>query len=255
MGAFARIHSKLSSSWNEEWLLMQGFYHRLNQKTHEHQDATAKGSFLSLTLGKAKKNREKISDNQSWSQDNGEEAIEEVNALPTKMDDLLHWLDQRAKYKEDQRVIEAILKSNSSPTIRKVLHQPNWRQPQNSQGMNLGNFTKQPSLKELVMQQSKINLNIKARLAINVKTLEDINVKMDSFSSAINDQLEYNKKIEAKIAQLAAALPIATNPEQVKNITTRRGSSTKDPPYPKGTKRSVNTINITNNGGEREQHS
>ena len=60
---------------------------------------------------------------------------------------------------------------------------------------------------------------------------------MDSFSSAINDQLEYNKKIEAKIAQLAAALPVATNPEQVKNITTRRGSSTKDPPYSKGTKR------------------
>jgi len=38
---------------------------------------------------------------------------------------------------------------------------------------------------------------------------------------------------------LAAAFPVATNPEQVKNITTRRGSSTKDPPYPKGTKRPV----------------
>ena len=60
--------------------------------------------------------------------------------------------------------------------------------------------------------------------------MEDINVKMDSFSSAINDQLKYNKKIETKIAQLATALPVATNPEQVKNITTRRGSSTKDPP-------------------------
>jgi len=34
-------------------------------------------------------------------------------------------------------------------------------------------------------------------------------------------------------------LPIATNLEHVKNITTRRGSSTKDPPYPKGTKRPV----------------
>ena len=89
------------------------------------------------------------------------------------------------------------------------------------------------------MQQSKINLDIKARLAINNKTLEDINVKMDSFSSAIDDQLEYNKKREAKITQLAAMLPVATNPEQVKNITTRRGSSTKDPPYPKGAKRSV----------------
>ena len=37
-----------------------------------------------------------------------------------------------------------------------------------------GNFTKQPSLRELVMHQSKINLDIKARLANNDKTLEDI---------------------------------------------------------------------------------
>jgi len=105
--------------------------------------------------------------------------------------------------------------------------------------MNSGNFTKQPSLREIIMQQSKINLDIKARLANNDKTLEDINVNMDSFTSAINDQLEYNKKIEGKIAQLAALLPIATNPDQVKNITTRRGISTKDPPYLEGTKRLV----------------
>jgi len=59
--------------------------------------------------------------------------------------------------------------------------------------MNSGNFTKQPSLRETIMQQSKSNLNIKARLANIDKTLEDINVKMDSFSSAINDQLENNK--------------------------------------------------------------
>jgi len=156
---------------------------------------------------------EKISDNESWSQDKGEEAIEEVNALSTKMDDLLHWLDQRAKYKEDERAIEAISKSKSSPTVRKVPHQPNWRQHQDSQGMNSGNFTKQPSLREIIMQQSKINLDINTRLANNDKTLEDINVKMDSFSSGINDQLEYNKRIEAKIAQLAAALPVATNPK------------------------------------------
>jgi hypothetical protein len=57
---------------------------------------------------------------------------------------------------------------------------------------------------------------------------------MKNFSSAINDQLNYNKKLEAKIAQLAVALPIATNPEQVKAITTRDGKSTKDPLIQKG---------------------
>jgi hypothetical protein len=43
--------------------------------------------------------------------------------------------------------------------------------------------------------------------------LEGIIDKMDSFSSALNDQLEFNKKIQARIAQLAIALLVATNPE------------------------------------------
>jgi hypothetical protein len=55
---------------------------------------------------------------------------------------------------------------------------------------------------------------------------------MDSFSSAIKDQLSYNKKIESQIALLAAALPFATNLEKVNTITTRGGKSTRDPPYP-----------------------
>jgi hypothetical protein len=49
---------------------------------------------------------------------------------------------------------------------------------------------------------------------------------MDSFSSAIKDQLTYNKKIESQLAKLSAVLPVATNPEQVFNITTRGGKST-----------------------------
>jgi hypothetical protein len=36
---------------------------------------------------------------------------------------------------------------------------------------------------------------------------------MDNFSSAIKDQLSYNKKIEPQIAQLFSALPFATNHE------------------------------------------
>jgi hypothetical protein len=46
---------------------MQGFYHGLTKKMHEHLDATPEGSFLSVTLGKAKNLMEKIGDNQSWS--------------------------------------------------------------------------------------------------------------------------------------------------------------------------------------------
>jgi ubiquinone biosynthesis protein COQ9 len=87
-------------------------------------------------------------------------------------------------------------------------------------------------LRDLILEQTKINDNISKKLASNDKVLENINTKMESFSSAIKDQLSYNKKIESQITQLAAALPFATNLEKVNAITTRGGKSTHDPPYP-----------------------
>jgi hypothetical protein len=68
-------------------------------------------------------------------------------------------------------------------------------------------------LRELILEQAKINDNIAKKLAANDKILENINIKMDSFSFAIKDQLSYNKKIESQIAQLSAMLPFATNHE------------------------------------------
>jgi hypothetical protein len=74
---------------------MQGFYHGLIKRAHEQLDATAGGSFLSLTLGKAKVLMERIAKNQGWSQDNiqqchqSEEAPEELCALSIKIDVLL----------------------------------------------------------------------------------------------------------------------------------------------------------------------
>ena len=81
---------------------MQNFYHGLTQKAHEQLDATAGGSFMSLTLGKAKILMEKIASNQGRFQCNiqscnkSEEVLEVVCALSTKMDILLNWLEQRA---------------------------------------------------------------------------------------------------------------------------------------------------------------
>ena len=48
----------------EDWLLMQSFYHGLTQRAHEQLDATARGSFMSLTFGKAKTLMEKTASNQ-----------------------------------------------------------------------------------------------------------------------------------------------------------------------------------------------
>jgi hypothetical protein len=99
--------------------------------------------------------------------------------------------------------------------------------------MNPGNSTKQPTLRELVMQQTRINEDINKRLAINDNIFKDIHGKLEIFSSVVEKQ----HKIEDKLAQLATALPVATNLEQVSAITTRGGKSTRDPPYPKGTRR------------------
>ena len=86
-------------------------------------------------------------------------------------------------------------------------------------------------MRDLILEQARINENSK-NLAFNDKVLENINTKMDSFSSIIKDQLSYNKKIESQLTLLAAAQPFATNLEKVNAITTRGGKSTRDPPYP-----------------------
>jgi hypothetical protein len=87
-------------------------------------------------------------------------------------------------------------------------------------------------LRDLILEQARINDNISKRLAFNDKVLESINAKIDSFSSAIKGQLSFNKKIESQLSQLASALPFATNLEKVNAITTRGGKSTRDPSDP-----------------------
>jgi hypothetical protein len=92
--------------------------------------------------------------------------------------------------------------------------------------MNLGNSTKQPTLRELVMQQTRINEDINKRLAINDNIFKDIHGKLEIFSSMVEKQHKFNKKIEDKLAQLVVALLVATNPKRVSAITTRGGKST-----------------------------
>ena len=52
-------------------------------------------------------------------------------------------------------------------------------------------------MKDLVLEQAKINEDISKKLASNDKILENINNKMNNFSSAIKDQLSYNKILES----------------------------------------------------------
>ena len=134
------------------------------------------------------------------------------------MDVLLNWLEHWANYKKDHQAIQDAFNAqivcgeylgvefpeyqedaniiiNSAPQQQRQ----GWNQQQRStyQGKYLGNYyntPKQPSLRDLIFEQARINENISKKLALNDKVLENINIKMDSFSSAINDQLSYNKK-------------------------------------------------------------
>jgi len=53
--------------------------------------------------------------------------------------------------------------------------------------------------------------NLSQKLASNDKMLENINNRMDNFSTAIKNQISFNKRIESQLNQIAAAVP-ATNP-------------------------------------------
>jgi uncharacterized coiled-coil protein SlyX len=73
----------------------------------------------------------------------------------------------------------------------------------NYQGNNFNNFN-QPPLRDLVAGQSRILDQMSKKITANDKILENINNRMDSFSSAIKNQHSFNKMIESHIAQLAA---------------------------------------------------
>ena len=64
-------------------------------------------------------------------------------------------------------------------------------------------------MRDLVYSQAKINESLQKKLAATDKSMETIYAKMDGFSTAIKNQLSFNKMLETQLAQLAAATPAA----------------------------------------------
>ena len=84
-----------------------------------------------------------------------------------------------------------------------------WNQPrpyyQGGNG-NLNSFgPNQPTLRDLVYGQAKINESLQKKLAAMDKSMEIIHAKMDGFSTTMKNQLSFNKVLETQLAQLAAA--------------------------------------------------
>jgi hypothetical protein len=58
----------------------------------------------------------------------------------------------------------------------------------------------QPSLKDLVLGQAKINENLTKKLAHHDKNIESINFKLENLTSSVQNQLSFNKMIETQLA-------------------------------------------------------
>ena len=55
-------------------------------------------------------------------------------------------------------------------------------------------------MRDLVYGQTKVNEKIQKKLAANDKSLETIHAKLDGFSTAIKNQLSFNKMLETQLA-------------------------------------------------------
>jgi hypothetical protein len=84
-----------------------------------------------------------------------------------------------------------------------------WNNQTRSQGGNNNFNSNQPSLKDLVLGQAKINENLTKKLTYNDKMLENINFKIEGLSSFVKNQLSFNKMIETQLAQIAASIPVS----------------------------------------------
>jgi hypothetical protein len=75
-----------------------------------------------------------------------------------------------------------------------------WNNQPHPQGGN-SNFnsnynSNQPSLKDLVLGQAKINESITKKLTFNDKMIENINSKLEGLTSSVKNQLSFNKMID-----------------------------------------------------------
>ena len=97
----------------EEWLIIQNFFHGLNQQAQDHIDAAAGGSFLSLAVAGAKALIDKIASNQSWKGERqpthprGVHQIDTVDMLAAKLELLIKKLEY--PHQEVNQVLESRL--------------------------------------------------------------------------------------------------------------------------------------------------
>jgi hypothetical protein len=84
-------------------------------------------------------------------------------------------------------------------------------------GGNGQNFNRnEPSLRDIISYQVRINDEVGKKIHATDKLLENINAKMGSFTVATQNQLSFNKMLETQIQQISAALPSQSNGDSSK---------------------------------------
>jgi hypothetical protein len=79
------------------------------------------------------------------------------------------------------------------------------------------NFNKnEPSLRDIIRDQVRIDVEVGKKIHATDELLEDINAKMDSFTVATQNQLSFNKMLETQIQQISAAIPSQSNDDSSK---------------------------------------
>jgi hypothetical protein len=120
-------------------------------------------------------------------------------------------------------------------------NKPSFLFDKHQQGGMGQNFNRsQPSLKDIVQDLLKINSEVGRKLLATDKILESIDSKMNNFKVAVQNQLNFSKVLETRIARLAVALPHPNGgdfpgqpavpiKENVKGVITRSGKTMAEP--------------------------
>jgi len=168
----------------EDWLVLQNFYEGLTPMSKGHVDVTAGGTFLSLTIENATTLIEKMVANQSWGEERktqkGMHTVKETDLLAEKIDLLMKRLDRQATV-PTTGIVKAIDScmtceecgnvghmginypgtQEDTSFINNGFHQQQQGNGWNNQNCPQGNYSSfnssQPSLKDLMPRQAKIN--------------------------------------------------------------------------------------------------
>ncbi len=207
----------------DDRLIVQNFYNGLTPTSRDHLDAAAGGAFFSKTVQGAVDLIEKMVSNMGWSEERlqtrqrGMHTIKETELLAAKLDLLMKRLDDHEKRPQgtvkalDSHVTCEVCGNTGDSgndcleTYEGAMYMGNnnnnnnngyrsqggqvWNQPRPYyQGdNNNGNFSNQPSLKDLVFAPAKTTDALSKKLAANDKVLENINVKLDGFAYAFQN--------------------------------------------------------------------